>query len=40
MKLENPIEFQTSKPFSLGVEIELQIVDRKSLNLVFGLAHL
>ena len=34
MKQGKPIEFQTSKPFSLGVEIELQIVDRKSLNLV------
>jgi carboxylate-amine ligase len=29
-----PITFQESKPFSLGVEIELQIIDRKSLNLV------
>jgi len=28
------IEFRTSKPFSLGVEIELQVLDRKSLNLV------
>ena len=34
MKQANPIEFQTSKPFSLGVEIELQIIDRTSLNLV------
>jgi carboxylate-amine ligase len=33
MKQENPIEFQVSKPFSLGVEIELQIVDRNDLNL-------
>jgi carboxylate-amine ligase len=28
------LEFMTSKPFSLGVEIELQVLDRKSLNLV------
>ena len=28
------IEFNSSKPFSLGVEIELQIIDRESLNLV------
>ena len=28
------VEFKASKPFSLGVEIELQILDRKSLNLV------
>ena len=33
MKQHNPIEFQDSKPFSLGVEIELQIVDRNDLNL-------
>ncbi len=33
MKQKNPIEFQASKPFSLGVEIELQIVDRNELNL-------
>ena len=33
MKQENPIEFQTSKPFSLGVEIELQVVDKNNLNL-------
>jgi carboxylate-amine ligase len=33
MKQKNPIEFQASKPFSLGVEIELQIVDRNDLNL-------
>jgi len=33
MKQKNPIEFQASKPFSLGVEIELQIVDRNNLNL-------
>jgi glutamate---cysteine ligase / carboxylate-amine ligase len=31
---DNPIQFQTSKPFSLGVEIELQIVDRDNLSLV------
>ena len=34
MNQENPIIFQTSKPFSLGVEIELQILDRNDLNLV------
>jgi carboxylate-amine ligase len=34
MTLENSIEFRTSKPFTLGVEIELQILDRQSLNLV------
>ena len=34
MNQEKTITFQTSKPFSLGVEIELQIIDRKSLNLV------
>jgi carboxylate-amine ligase len=34
MNQENPITFQTSKPFSLGVEIELQILDRNDLNLV------
>jgi carboxylate-amine ligase len=34
MKLEDSIEFQISKPFSLGVEIELQILDRSDLNLV------
>jgi len=28
------ITFQASKPFSLGVEIELQIIDRRSMNLV------
>ena len=33
MKQENPIQFQASQPFSLGVEIELQIVDRNDLNL-------
>jgi carboxylate-amine ligase len=31
---EKVIEFKTSKPFTLGVEIELQIIDRQSLNLV------
>jgi len=31
---EKAIEFKTSKPFTLGVEIELQIIDRQSLNLV------
>lgn len=31
---EKAISFQKSKPFSLGVEIELQIIDRTSLNLV------
>ncbi len=34
MKQQNPIEFQNSKPFSLGVEIELQILDKSDLNLV------
>jgi carboxylate-amine ligase len=34
MKQENPIDFQTSKPFSLGVEIELQILDKNDLNLI------
>lgn len=34
MKQEYPIKFQPSKPFSLGVEIELQILDRNDLNLV------
>ncbi len=34
MNQENPITFQTSKPFSLGVEIELQILDKNDLNLV------
>jgi carboxylate-amine ligase len=34
MKQEDSIEFQTSKPFSLGVEIELQVLDRSDLNLV------
>lgn len=33
MKPENPITFQVSKPFSLGVEIELQVVDKNDLNL-------
>ena len=31
---EKTIEFRSSKPFTLGVEIELQILDRESLNLV------
>ena len=31
---EKTIQFTTSKPFTLGVEIELQILDPKSLNLV------
>jgi carboxylate-amine ligase len=31
---EKTIEFNISKPFSLGVEIELQILDRETLNLV------
>jgi len=26
------VEFKTSKAFSLGVEIELQIIDRQSLS--------
>jgi len=30
---ETAIEFKSSKPFTLGVEIELQILDRKSLDL-------
>ena len=34
MSRDNPMQFQTSKPFTLGVEIELQIVDKDSLNLV------
>lgn len=34
MNQENMVEFRKSKPFSLGVEIELQIVDKQSLNLV------
>ena len=34
MNQENHIEFQLSKPFSLGVEIELQILDKTTLNLV------
>jgi len=33
MTQESSIQFQTSKPFSLGVEIELQVVDKKDLNL-------
>jgi len=31
---DKTVKFKTSKPFSLGVEIELQVLDRKSLNLV------
>jgi carboxylate-amine ligase len=34
MTQENPIQFQTSESFSLGVEIELQIVDKNDLSLV------
>jgi carboxylate-amine ligase len=34
MEQDMKVEFKTSKPFSLGVEIELQILDRKTLNLV------
>jgi carboxylate-amine ligase len=34
MKQETTVEFKISKPFSLGVEIELQILDKKSFNLV------
>ena len=34
MKPETPITFQASSPFSLGVEIELQILDKQSLNLI------
>ena len=34
MKQEKPIKFQSGKPFSLGVEIELQVVDKNDLNLV------
>jgi carboxylate-amine ligase len=34
MTRQNHIEFKTSKPFSLGVEIELQVVDKDDLNLV------
>jgi carboxylate-amine ligase len=33
MKQDNPIEFQTSSPFTLGVEIELQIIGKNDLNL-------
>ena len=33
MKQEHPIEFQVSQAFSLGVEIELQILDKSDLNL-------
>ena len=34
MNQDYAVKFQVSKPFSLGVEIELQILDRESLNLV------
>ncbi|MGW8287742.1 MAG: carboxylate-amine ligase [Desulfobulbales bacterium] len=34
MEQQNKIEFKTSRPFSLGVEIELQILDKKNFNLV------
>lgn len=34
MRSEKTVTFQSSKPFTLGVEIELQIIDRSSLNLV------
>ncbi|KPK34945.1 MAG: hypothetical protein AMK70_06365 [Nitrospira bacterium SG8_35_1] len=34
MNQEKLIEFKTSKPFSLGVEIELQVIDKKSFNLL------
>ena len=34
MTQASSIQFQSSKPFSLGVEIELQIVDKNDLNLV------
>jgi carboxylate-amine ligase len=34
MNQEKTITFHTSKPFSLGVEIEFQIIDSKNLNLV------
>ncbi|MBW2506021.1 MAG: YbdK family carboxylate-amine ligase [Deltaproteobacteria bacterium] len=34
MKQESKVEFKTSRPFSLGVEIELQILDKQSFNLV------
>ena len=34
MKQDNPVQFQTSEPFSLGVEIELQIVDKDNFTLV------
>ncbi|MBW2465665.1 MAG: YbdK family carboxylate-amine ligase [Deltaproteobacteria bacterium] len=31
---DKQIEFQTSRPFTLGVEIELQVLDKNDLNLV------
>ncbi len=34
MNQESPIEFKASKSFSLGVEIELQVVDKNGLNLI------
>src|SRR5210317_297108 len=34
MSQESQVVFQDSKPFSLGVEIELQILERSDLNLV------
>ena len=34
MKQESKVKFKTSKAFSLGVEIELQILDKQSFNLV------
>jgi carboxylate-amine ligase len=34
MSQESQLVFQDSKPFSLGVEIELQVLDRNDLNLV------
>jgi carboxylate-amine ligase len=34
MNQDNAVKFQASNPFSLGVEIELQIIDRENLNLV------
>jgi glutamate---cysteine ligase / carboxylate-amine ligase len=34
MTQQTMIEFKTSKPYSLGVEIELQIVDKHNFNLV------
>jgi len=34
MKQVSKVEFKSSRPFSLGVEIELQILDKQSFNLV------